>query len=138
MDRRNIAKLKKRSLQQGKKVKPHESTDIFTHKNKPKFSLYHIEPKYSLDSCDPDEKCSFAETLKEISGKNWMTLITKGKENGFEQLTPEQAGISNSLITPDEKIFIKRMNRRGRLLGIRKGSTYHIFRIDPKHTSYKG
>jgi hypothetical protein len=116
-------------------IEPSSNSDYFS------ISLTHnqAKDKYSIAQCDEEQKYAFVERINVFSQQNWQTLLTRGKDHGFESIPKGIIAIRPPAVCTDEvtKYLVMRCNGKdARIVGMRVGRVFEVFWYDPDLSLY--
>lgn len=105
--------------------------------DKPVFCFRYLLTSYGIkhDSLNQRRKSDLAERLSEISQLTWKDLMRADRHGqGFEMLPVDQLKCGLPTQFEDEKrVMVFRYSERLPMIGIRRGSMYHLLAIEANY-----
>jgi len=122
----------------GRRLKPRDSQSTSFNKERPIFSLHHLQNSHCLSLCDRDQKAAFADALYKRSRLSWGELKQVGRHGlGYEKIYHTSMSVPiPSCVTEDVTIIAFRFNGHAPMIGYRDQATFHVVWIDPNYTAY--
>ena len=111
---------------------------VSSERQRPVFCLQYLDHEYGLSKCQKEEKAAFADTLHQLSQRDWMDLKFASKHgSGCEKIHRDSIKGRIPTIATDEVTFLAfRFYGKKPLVGFRAGRILHIIWLDRTHSLY--
>jgi hypothetical protein len=123
----------------GKRLRPHESSDIPAQTQPPHFSLEHLsnDKHFTLDTCTKDQKAAFADKLRQLSKLTWAQIMNAGRHGqGLEKISRDSIKSPVPSLYRAEHFLAFRFFGKAPMVGYREGRTFFIIWLDPNFKLY--
>jgi hypothetical protein len=129
-------KIKQVTPSKGTRIKQPEVDTPSTDGLPPIFSLTHMDKKYCITECEPDEKIAFVDQIHLLSQQKWIDLKLAPKlGTGYEKITKLNVAIPQD-IKEDAKFIAFRFQGKKVMVGYRDMRIFHIIWIDRDYSVY--
>ncbi len=132
-------KIKPRKPDTGKRSKPHLTSDTNPKTEYLTISLRYLDKDYCLTKCDKDERAAFADSVRILTQKKWVELLSLNRHGqGYEKISQEQIKAKIPFqLTPDTNIIAFRFHKKKPMVGYRDGDIFYIIWFDRDFTLYR-
>lgn len=106
----------------------------------PIFCLKYLRNGYQVDDCDEETKGQVLRRLGIAAQQTWSGLLSRHHTSGgFERIPTDgfRGGLPSEFQSED-KAYVLRLTKRGRIVGFRKDQIFFIVWLDQLHNLYKG
>ncbi len=133
-------RIKQPPKEVGRRLRPHESSDVPAQSQPPHFSLEHLSAvkHFSLDACTREQKAAFADKLQQLSRLTWAQIMSAGRHGqGLEKISRDSITAPSPDFIRDDHFLAFRFHALAPMVGYREGRTFFILWLDPGFKLYK-
>jgi hypothetical protein len=133
-------RIRARQLSESDRLKSPSPTETYN-TDYPIFCFRHILNGYKVEDCSEGQRAALISKIAKMSQQSWQDLMTTSHWSGagFEHVEVSSFNVSMpSIITEDvSKLLVMRFSGTShRLIGHRRGSTFHVTHVDVELSAY--